>query len=126
MKRLYTKIVKLMLKYKRGLQLNIESVIPPKFAKLNLEAIKRYIDKSITNHRTPKRAFPGESSKPGVCILCKRPRFTWANFTWSLFSQIVKEQNQRVSMTFVPVITNKLKSKFAEHDLDIVFRMMEN
>lgn len=40
----------------------------------------------------------------------------------TLFSQTVKEQNQRVSMTFVPVITNKLKSKFAEHNLDIVFR----
>lgn len=40
----------------------------------------------------------------------------------TLFTQREVMQNQRVSMTFVPQITNKIKSKFADYNLEIVFR----
>lgn len=40
----------------------------------------------------------------------------------TLFSQIESEQNQRVALSFAPNLTNKLKKKFKEHSLDIVYR----
>ena len=41
----------------------------------------------------------------------------------SFFTQNTPSQDkQRVSMSFEPVITNKLKSKFAEHRLEIVYK----
>lgn len=40
----------------------------------------------------------------------------------TFFSQKDTVKNQRVSFAFVPQITNKLKSKFADHNLDIVYR----
>jgi len=44
---------------------------------------------------------------------------------WSLttlFSQTIREQKQRVSLTFAPSVTNKLKQVFNGHDLEIVYR----
>lgn len=40
----------------------------------------------------------------------------------TLYSQQEKVKNQRVSMSFVPEITNKLKKKFNEHGFDIVYK----
>lgn len=40
----------------------------------------------------------------------------------TLFSQVEREQRQRVAMNFVPEITNRLKTKFNEYEMDIVYR----
>jgi len=40
----------------------------------------------------------------------------------TLFSQTIQEQKQRVSLTFAPNITNKLKKSFNDHNLEIVYK----
>lgn len=40
----------------------------------------------------------------------------------TLFTQNEQTQKYRVSMSFFPQITNKLKTKMAEHQLEIVYK----